>query len=132
MVIQQDECEHEEWKLINNVSGYTFYKVKVNGKCQFDEFEKKLRKDKNIYDELKVIYTLMCLYRDNPVLPITKFRQMKLGKRPDIYEFKSKHIRVYVIKKEKVFYVIRAGLKTDQDQDKIYIKNRYSKVYLQD
>ena len=132
MVIQQEECELKELTLIKNVSGYTFYKVQVNGKCQFDEFEKKLSKNKNIYSELNIIYTLMNLYRDNPILPKTKFRPFKVGKWSDIYEFKSKHLRVYVIKKAKAFYVIRAGFKTDQEKDKDYMKERYPKVYLQD
>lgn len=133
MVITQEECSIVEWKLINNENGYIFYKVYINGKCQLDKFEADIRKDNNMDSELKVIYSLMTLYQDYPKLPIKKFRHLTLGKgqRNDVYEFKSKHLRIYAIKQNNIFYVIRGGLKKDQEKDLEYIKKNLSKIYQQ-
>lgn len=132
MVFQETDCELERLDLIKNENGYTFYKLKVNGKWQVDEFEKDISKNKDLINELTAIYALMDFYTDSPKPPQTKFRQFKINKRTDIYEFKSKSIRVYVIKKDKAFYVIRAGLKKNQEKDKEYMKDRFRNVYLQD
>lgn len=132
MVFQETDCELERLDLIKNENGYTFYKLKVNGKWQVDEFEKDISKNKDLINELTAIYALMDFYTDSPKPPHTKFRQFKINKRTDIYEFKSKSIRVYVIKKDKAFYVIRAGLKKNQEKDKEYMKDRFRNVYLQD
>lgn len=46
MVVTQEECSIIEFELIKNNNGYIFYKVYINGKSQFDKFEKEIEKDK--------------------------------------------------------------------------------------
>lgn len=133
MVVTQEECSIIEFELIKNNNGYIFYKVYINGKCKFDKFEKEIEKDKNMKGDLARIYSIMTLYQDNPPLPPKMFRHLTLGKgqRPDLYEFKSKYLRVYVIKHDKTFYIVRGGMKKDQDKDLKYIKDNLSKIYQQ-
>jgi hypothetical protein len=95
---------------------FDFYLLYKNGRCYFEEFVNSL-KQKSDLDELDKIRALM----DSDInrLPPTKYRHIIGGKydRNDVYEFKSKHLRIYAIKKEPDFYLILGGYKKGQEKD---------------
>lgn len=98
---------------------FSFYLLYRDGKSFFVDFVDSL-KQKSDLAELDKVWALMDKV-DNNNLPVTKFRHInsgsRSGRRNDIYEFKSKHLRVYVIKKSPDFYVVLAGFKKNQEKD---------------
>jgi len=96
---------------------FMFYLLYCNGRNFYEEFVASL-KQKSDRDELDSIRALMDKV-DNNNLPKSKFRHIKGVKRDrkDVYEFKSKHIRVYAIKKEPDIYILLGGYKKGQDAD---------------
>lgn len=93
-----------------------FYLLYKNGRCYFEEFVESL-KQKSDLDELDKIRALMD--SDISRLPPSKYRHIIGNKydRKDVYEFKSKHLRIYVIKKNPDFYLILGGYKKGQEKD---------------
>lgn len=59
-------------------------------------------------------------------LPSSKFRQIKGLRRKDVYEFKNKDIRVYVLMKKPNIFVILGGYKGTQDKDINRIDNLFN------
>lgn len=96
---------------------FQFYLLFCNGKNFFEEFANSLIQ-KSDKDELDSIRALMDKV-DNNNLPASKFKHIKGGKkdRKDVYEFKSKHLRVYAIKKEPDMYILLGGYKKGQESD---------------
>jgi hypothetical protein len=95
-----------------------FYLLYKNDRNFFIEFIESLRQKSDI-EELNSIRALMDIIDNN--LPKTKFNHITGGSRnknrKDVYEFKSKHLRVYVIKKSPDFYIILGGYKKGQKKD---------------
>lgn len=105
-----------------------FYKVYRSGKCDFDEFIKELNeKYKSLRDELGAIHAIMDKIGVMN-LPPAKFRIIKGGKndRKDVWEVKSKHLRVYLIRKEPDMFLLLGGIKTKQDEDIATVFRRYN------
>jgi hypothetical protein len=63
-------------------------------------------------------------------LPPTKFRHIVGGKydRKDVYEFKSKHLRVYTLKVQPDFYIVLGGYKKGQEKDIAKIFNQFNQL----
>ncbi|MBD5358542.1 MAG: hypothetical protein HDR88_16410 [Bacteroides sp.] len=78
---------------------FKFYKLYEDDISYYDNFVEELgRKYKSLIKELPKIYALMDAL-GNMTLPITKFRYIhpnNKGDREDIWEFKTRHLRVYV------------------------------------
>ena len=98
-----------------------FVKLKVDGKCPFDEFENSL--EKQYLPELAGIYHNMQDVADLKSLPDTKFHFYDLNKKQKNkdgvreFEFKSKHLRVYGITKSNGKIIITGGTKANQKDD---------------
>lgn len=97
----------------------TFYKLKANGQCQFDEYEEEIRSSGQYIDELESIYAYMEEVANNKLLPKTKFRDITLNNKDAIkeYEFKSKHLRVYAIKGNNGKIIVLGGTKNAQKKE---------------
>ncbi|MBF1558163.1 MAG: hypothetical protein HXO13_02230 [Prevotella salivae] len=108
--------ETELFDLINNENGFVFYKLLINGKSMFDYFVGRIRASSPEERHLKKIYAYMDSF-SKELMPKTKFRNIKCAERKDIFEFKSKNVRVYVIIQEPSVYVVAGGLKASQDKD---------------
>ena len=100
---------------INNLN-YTFYKLYVDDKCLFDDFVDDISDNKIYMKELRTIYAYMD-YLGSQKIPNTKFNSIVDSGRSDLFEFKSKHLRVYVILIKPSVYVVAGGYKTTQKKD---------------
>ncbi len=77
-------------------SKYDFFKLDIEGKCNFDNFENKIRSQKRYYSEFKTLLSYAQLYADGIRLPEIKIGTVHLNiKDISAYEFKSKHLRIY-------------------------------------
>ncbi|MGD2034172.1 MAG: hypothetical protein PVF73_03890 [Bacteroidales bacterium] len=95
-----------------------FEKLLIDDQCQFDEFEKEISKNDKLYSELGKIYSYMEFVANGESLPATKFKDITPKKKKiKEYEFKSKNLRVYAIKKEKGKIIILGGFKNRQKRD---------------
>jgi hypothetical protein len=104
-----------------------FYLLYKNGKCYFEEFVDSLTQKSDLA-ELDKIRALMDI--DVAQLPPTKFRHIVGGKydRKDVYEFKSKHLRVYTLKVQPDFYIVLGGYKKGQEKDIAKIFNQFNQL----
>lgn len=104
-------------KKIESICGVQqFHQLIVNGKAVLDDFEKSLETQHQ--SEFKTIIAYMNFIAELKTLPDKKFKditpQNEIIKE---YEFKSKHIRIYVIKQLNGKIVVLCGHKTTQKQD---------------
>ncbi len=92
-------------------------------KGQLTEFEQSL-KGTNYESELKSILAYMSFLSNLNGLPHSKFKEITPDKE-DIkeYEFKSKHLRIYCIKKPNGKIVILGGYKNNQSSDIIKFRS---------
>lgn len=116
-----DYCT-QKFDLIHNES-YTYYKLYINNKCQFDEFCEEVKRRVSDNESLQAIYGYMELLGALP-LPESKHRIIKDAKQRDIWEFKKNSIRVYVVKTMKEVYIVMGGYKADQKRDIERVKRR--------
>jgi len=95
-----------------------FEKLFIDNQCQFDDFEKEIFSNDKLNTELGKIYSYMEFVAKGESLPATKFKDItpKKGKVKE-YEFKSKNLRVYAIKKENGKIIILGGFKNRQKRD---------------
>jgi len=94
-----------------------FFKLVKDGKCEFDEFETEARK--NFSNELFKIFAYMDRVSNLMSMSSDKFRDIT-QKREKVkeYEFKTRHLRVYVIKEEQSGnIIICGGYKNTQERD---------------
>lgn len=103
---------------------YTYYKLIVNGVCQFDDFEKQIIDDPQYRKQYLNILAIMENITDQHQLTQKKFRQIKGVNRSDVYEFKSRDLRIYVVKKKPNIYVALAGFKKNQKADIKILKSK--------
>lgn len=96
-----------------------FYKLEVGGECQFDEYVKEIEKEGQYVEEYYSLIANMEDVANNNLLPKTKFRDITLSKKDKVkeYEFKTKHLRVYVIKNDAGKLVLLGGYKNSQKKD---------------
>lgn len=116
-----DYCT-QKFDLIHNES-YTYYKLYINNKCQFDEFCEEVKRRVSDNESLQAIYGYMELLGALP-LPESKHRIIKDAEQRDIWEFKKNNIRVYVVKTMKEVYIVMGGYKADQKRDIERVKRR--------
>lgn len=91
--------------------------LEIDGIGQLAEFERTLR-DKQFLSEFRTLLTYMEYVSNGNSLPDTKFKDVTpTGERVKEYEFKSKHLRVYAIKKENGKLIVLGGFKTTQKAD---------------
>jgi len=96
----------------------TFEKLLVDGICLIDEFENEIRQKKQYISELTTIFSYMDLFANGKSLPQTKFREIKgIKSAVKRYEFKSKHLRVYVFNIPGGKMVVMGGYKNTQEAD---------------
>ncbi|QKZ12254.1 hypothetical protein [Spirosoma sp. KUDC1026] len=93
--------------------------LEIDGIGQLTAFEQTLEEtDKRSFSEFRTLITYMNYVSDGKSLPNTKFRDVTPdGERVKEYEFKSKHLRIYAIKKEGGKLIILCGFKTTQKSD---------------
>lgn len=96
---------------------YVFYKLVINGKCQFDEFLREIEENVQRAKSFKSIIALMDSFSASRKLPDTKFRYIHSKCRTDMYEFKKNDVRVYVIKAESDITIAMGGYKNNQKKD---------------
>ncbi len=109
---------------VNNPQ-YGYYKLYIDGVCQFDEFLEEIKKNKNDRKLFNYIIQYMDGLTDQNRYPKTKFNHIEDSNRSDIFEFKKDRLRVYVIKQKPNMFIIIGGYKNNQKKD---IKNLKSKV----
>ncbi len=91
--------------------------LEIDGAGQLAEFERTLQ-DKQFLSEFRTLLTYMEYVSNGNSLPDTKFKDVTpTGERIKEYEFKSKHLRLYAIKKENGKLIILGGFKTTQKAD---------------
>lgn len=106
-------------KLKAIVGKQDFYELYIDGESQFREFCKKIKENKQYHIELIKIFALMSLVAELKMLPQNKFKDITPSKE-DVkeYEFKSKHLRVYIFHLEKSGKVVAfGGYKNTQKED---------------
>lgn len=107
---------------------YNFYLLYKDGRNFYEDFVNSLNQKSDI-DELDTIIALMDKV-DNNNLPPTKYKHISGGKydRKDVYEFKSKHLRIYAIKKSPDYYIILGGYKKGQEKDIAKIFKHFNNI----
>jgi len=109
-----------------------FFKLFINGICEYDEFEQEITTDGTFKTELCTILTRMHEMADLKSLPLTKLRDIT-PKKDTIreYEIKTKHLRVYLFHDKNAGRVLVCGGKKGTQQSDIkhlrVIKKEYFK-----
>lgn len=98
---------------LEEVSGY--YKLLVDEKCQFDDFQSALQKSS--IKSLAKIFRYMEWKRNGHLLPKQKYRQLQPTQEVPDYEFKGDDLRVYGIEIEDFGIIILGGFKGNQKKD---------------
>lgn len=99
-------------------SKQTVDKLIVNNNCQFDEFEENLLKTKKYQNEIGMIYTYLEYISNGQTLPAKHFKDITPDKEKiKEYEFKTKHLRIYAIKKKNGKIILLGGYKNKQAKD---------------
>jgi len=104
---------------ISSLRGFqTFYKLYIDDKCQFDEFESSIKNNERLKNELAKIYAYMEFVANGVSLPSSKFKDITPKKQTvKEYEFKSRQLRLYAIKTSKGKIVVLCGYKNNQNRD---------------
>jgi putative component of toxin-antitoxin plasmid stabilization module len=109
-----------ELKEIEEVNGkIKFFKLIVDGNCEFDDFCKEIEKDGNLKRQLIQVQARMEDVADMKRLPKNKFRDIT-PKKESIkeYEIKTKNLRIYLFHEEFTGKIIvLAGKKSTQKKD---------------
>ena len=108
---------------VNNPQ-YIFYKLYVNGVCQFDDFLKEIERNKSDQKLFSYIIRYMDCMTDQIRLPKTKLNHIESNDRTDIFEFKKDRLRVYVLKQKPNVFIVIGGYKATQKKDISVLKSR--------
>ena len=108
---------------VNNPQ-YSFYKLYVNGVCQFDDFLKEIERNKSDKKLFSYIIRYMDCMTDQIRLPKTKLNHIESNDRTDIFEFKKDRLRVYVLKQKPNVFIVIGGYKATQKKDISVLKSR--------
>lgn len=120
-------------KKIDQVKGkISFYKMEIDGNCEFDQFCEYLEKKKE-GSKLRAIYAIMESASNITAsrLPGTKYKELSgrpTGDDVKEYEIKKKPYRVYLFKDDEGKIIVFGGTKSNQKRDiKRFrsIKNEY-------
>ncbi|MEO6902447.1 MAG: hypothetical protein ABI315_04745 [Bacteroidia bacterium] len=102
-----------------------FFKLSINGKCEFDIYCKNCENDGALKSELRTIQSRMQMLADLKTMPVEKHRDIT-PKNDSIkeYEIKTKHLRVYLFHdKQNGRVVVSGGKKTSQTKDITHFRN---------
>lgn len=103
---------------LTNNPNYTYYRLFVDGKCEFDDFLQEV--NKNVADKKNM--NAIIAYMDSlsaQLLPSIIYNHIESGERHDLYEFKKKNLRVYVIDQRPNIYIVMGGYKSTQKKKDI-------------
>lgn len=106
----------ERFDLVQN-NQYNFYKLYVDGVCQFDTFMSEIESNKRYMDWFGYIIRFMEAISDQFILKEHQFRHIESNDRNDIFEFKKELLRVYIVKQKPNIYIIFGGFKANQSND---------------
>lgn len=99
-------------------SKQTVDKLIINDKCQFDEFEDEILKHKKYKSQIGMIYAYLEYISNGETLPATHFKDITPeNEKVKEYEFKTKHLRIYAIKKRNGKIIILGCYKNNQKKD---------------
>jgi putative component of toxin-antitoxin plasmid stabilization module len=117
---------------IDEIAGrIKIFKLLVNNRCEFDEFEKQIETEGSYSSELVTIQTRLHEIADGKLLPKEKFRNITPKKElVKEYEIKTRHLRVYLVNEEKTGRVIVCGGKKTTQQKDLNHFRRIKKEYL--
>lgn len=103
---------------LTNNPNYTYFRLFVDGKCEFDDFLQEV--NKNVADKKNM--NAIIAYMDSlsaQLLPSIIYNHIESGERHDLYEFKKKNLRVYVIDQRPNIYIVMGGYKSTQKKKDI-------------
>ena len=103
---------------LTNNPNYTYYRLFVDGKCEFNDFLQEV--NKNVADKKNM--NAIIAYMDSlsaQLLPSIIYNHIESGERHDLYEFKKKNLRVYVIDQRPNIYIVMGGYKSTQKKKDI-------------
>lgn len=103
---------------LTNNPNYTYYRLFVDGKCEFDDFLQEV--NKNVADKKNM--NAIIAYMDSlsaQLLPSIIYNHIESGERHDLYEFKKKDLRIYVIDQRPNIYIVMGGYKSTQKKKDI-------------
>jgi putative component of toxin-antitoxin plasmid stabilization module len=118
-------------KEIEEIKGkLKIYKLLVDGKCSFDEFEKEIENEGNLKSELTTIQTRLYEIADGKSLPETKFKDItpKNGSNKE-YEIKTHHLRIYLFHEKNIGRIIACGGKKGTQKEDIRHFRKIKKEY---
>lgn len=117
---------------IDEIAGrIKIFKLLVNNRCEFDEFEKQIETEGSYSSELVTIQTRLHEIADGKLLPKEKFRNITPKKElVKEYEIKTRHLRVYLVNEEKTGRIIVCGGKKTTQQKDLNHFRRIKKEYL--
>lgn len=106
-------------EIIDAINGkQVFEKLLVDGVCLLDEFEESIKDNPQYTSEFRTLFAYMNFVANGSPLPKTKFREIKGDNiKTKRYEFKSKHLRVYVFNQPGGKMVVMGGFKSTQEAD---------------
>ena len=118
---------------LNEVEGkLSFYKLIVNGSCDFDSFCAQCEQDGNLASELRTIQSRMQQLADLKTLPQEKHKDITLKNEAiKEYEIKTKHLRGYMFHEKNTGRVIVSGGKKGTQQSDIKHFRNIKKAYLE-
>lgn len=108
----------EKLEAIKDDGHLSFYKVSIDGICQFNKFCAEIAKSPEDQKKLKKIYAYMNhMSESNGMLPKKKFNSIQNKQKVFGHEFKDDNLRVYVLKKDPNIFIILGGYKKNQNKD---------------
>lgn len=119
-------------KQIDEIVGrFKIFKLLVNHRCEYDEFERQIETEGSYSSELVTIQTRLQEIADGKLLPKEKFRNITPKKElVKEYEIKTRHLRVYLFHEENTGKVVVCGGKKTTQQKDIDHFRRIKKEYL--
>ena len=107
------------------------FKLLVNNRCEYDEFEKQIKSEASLSSELLTIQARLHDIAGCRLLPKEKFRDITPKKEMvKEYEIKTSHLRVYLFHEEKTGRIIVCGGKKGSQQKDIAHFRRIKKEYV--
>lgn len=97
-----------------------FLKLVEQKNCCYDTFVNEITTGKlnNFQKELKQIHARMQIMAEkDEIMPKSWFNSIKAGKTVYAYEFKTKHLRLYCVKKSPNIIIVLGGFKKEQKKD---------------
>jgi putative component of toxin-antitoxin plasmid stabilization module len=113
----------------------SFFKLMIDGKYLFDQFEFMINREGNMEKHLLSTYVIMTRVANGELLPHTKFKDITpKGEKIKEFEIKKGDLRIYLIKEEG-HVIILGGKKNSQKEDirkfrsikKRYLESKQSK-----